>query len=218
MSSLRIRGTRAASARRRFDDDVEILRLGLTAASQDRGLRVLSLIGLSPGSGTTTLSVRLALSMARESRRTLLVGANVVNPDLAELLQTSAEPGVFDLLKGTATASEAVRGTSDPCLSVLPLGHCETWQGVSVERWRSLLKDLAADQFVMIDAGSIDSPSALATATASDGVALVVKCGSADRHQIETTKRRMSSSGVQLLGVVLNQRRYVVPEAIYQRL
>ena len=208
-----------ASTRKRFEDDIEMLRLGITAAARTGGERVISFLGQCPGVGTTTLAVWLARSLARESRRTLLADGNFVNPRLHELFQTDPEPGAVELLEGRAEADEVVRPTSDPKLSVLPCGRCEAPTiSTSVEQWRSQWRDLASDRFLLIDAGSADSPSALTMADASDGVILVVKCGDVSREQIESIQKRMSLSGTQLLGVILNQRRYVIPEVIYRRL
>jgi ATP-dependent Lon protease, bacterial type len=69
---MRPRATRAASAasaRTHFEDEIEMLRLRLTAAAQTGGGLVMSLLGPNPGVGTTTLAVSLARSLARASRR-----------------------------------------------------------------------------------------------------------------------------------------------------
>ena len=210
---------KAAATSKRFEDDIENLRLRLIAARQAGGVRVTSLLGPSSGAGTTTLAVWLARSLARESRRTLLVDGNFVNPVLHELFQTAAEPGAVDFLEGRATADEVIRPTSDVNLGVVPCGKIEASTiSTSPEQWRNQWRDLASDRFLLVDAGSADSPSGLAMADASDGVILVVKCGDTRREQIESIQKRMSLSGTPLLGVVLNQRRYVVPAGIYRRL
>lgn len=213
------RAARAASARKRFEDEIEVLRLRITAAAQTGGGLLMSLLGPRRNVGTTTLAVSLARSLARASRRTLLVDGNLVNPVLHEVFQISREPGAVDLLEGRATSNEVVRPTSDPNLNVLPNGtHEDSTISISVPHWRSQLRQLAQDRLVLIDAGSADSPSALAMADASDVVILVVKCGETRQEQVESIKKRMAASGTKLLGVILNQRRYVVPSAIYRRL
>jgi Mrp family chromosome partitioning ATPase len=192
-----------------------MLRLGVTAAAQTGGDGVVSLLGESPGVGTTTLAVWLARSLARASRRTVLADGNFVNPRLHELFQTDLAPGAVDLLEGRMKSTEALRPTSDPNLSVLPCGRWESETiSTSVERWRAQWSELASDRFLLIDAGNADSPSALTMAAASDGVILAVKCGDASRERIESIQRRMSLSGITLLGVVLNQRRDIVPQWI----
>jgi Mrp family chromosome partitioning ATPase len=218
MLGFESRGAKAA-ALRRFEDDIEMLRLGLIAAMQGGGGQVTSLLGQSRGAGTTTLAIWLARALARASRPTVLVDGNVVNPVLHERFGTASEPGLVDLLDRRAEPDAVLRPTSVPNLSVVPCGAPEAPAiSTSAAEWRDRWRPLASDRTFLIDAGSIDSPSALAMADASDGVILVVKCGTARREQIESIQRRMSLSGTRLVGVVLNHRRYVVPEVVYRRL
>jgi Mrp family chromosome partitioning ATPase len=210
---------KAADGRRRFDDDIEMLRLRITTLAQANGGSVTSLLGQEPGVGTTTLAVALAQSLARESRPTVLVDGNFVNPALHDLFDTRREPGAMELLERRAETSDVVRATTVSSLSVMPCGRYEASDfSASVEQWRGRLRDLASDRFVLLDAGSADAPSALTLAAASDGVILVVRSGSARQEQIEAIQKKMSLNGTRLLGIILNQRRYRVPEAIYRRL
>jgi Mrp family chromosome partitioning ATPase len=55
-------------------------------------------------------------------------------------------------------------------------------------------------------------------AAASDAAILVVRCGDSRREQVEAIQRGLSVSGTKVLGVILNQRRYVLPTSIYRRL
>lgn len=220
MGRLTGRGAaKTAAARQRFDDDVERLRLRIVAAAQARGARVTCLVGQAPGVGTTTVAVSLARSLARQSRRTLLVDGNLARPALHDLFDVDREPGAVDLLDDPTALHRAVRLTSEPHLAVLPCGRGDLdGVGASVEQWHGLWADLAADRFVLIDAGSADSPGTTTIANASDGVILVVKSGAARREQIESIQKSMSLGGTHVLGLVLNQRRYRVPDAIYRRL
>jgi Mrp family chromosome partitioning ATPase len=194
-----------------------MLRLAITAVAQSRGVRVVSLLGSSPGAGTTTLAVWLARSLARESRQTLLVDGNRANPRLHELFQLSGEPGVVDLLEAGTGANQALRPTADPNLRVLPYGSRVRPITPSIEQCRTLLSGLAANQLVLTDGGSAGTASALTMCAASDGVALVVKCGQTSRQEIDAIRNRLSLSRTELLGVVVNQRRHFTPEVIYRR-
>jgi Mrp family chromosome partitioning ATPase len=218
MFGLKSRSDANAAATKRFEDDIEILRLRLTAAAQAGG-GVTTLIGQSPGAGTTTLAVWLARSLARADRPTLLADGNVAHPDIHHVFQIDSAPGAVDLLAGRAKSNDVIRPTSDPNLSVLPVGTFEpSTMNSSVEAWQKQWRQLAANWFVLIDAGSVNSPSALTMADASDHVILVVECGQTKHEQIESTRKKMSLNGTPLLGVVLNQRRHVIPDAIYRRL
>jgi len=208
---------RGAPPGKRFEDDVERLRIAVTALAQNRGLRGVTLLGQRPRAGTTTVAVWLARSLARESRPTLLLDFNFKNPRLHEVFQVGAEPGVLDVLEGRAGVDEAVRPTSDPNLKVLPHGNRTLSTNPSIEQCRTLMSGLQTDRFVVADGGSAGAPGALAMAAAS-GVALVLKAGDATRQDIEAIRNRLSRNGTELLGVVVNQRRHFIPGVIYRYL
>jgi hypothetical protein len=73
--------------------------------------------------------------------------------------------------------------------------------------------------YVLIDCSSL-AVSADATTLASlvDGISVVVKAGQTRRAQIKRSQKTIESAAGKFLGFVLNQRRYPVPNWIYQRL
>ena len=73
--------------------------------------------------------------------------------------------------------------------------------------------------YVLIDCPSLASPADATTlAPLVDGVSVVVKAAQTRRAQIKRSQQMIESAGGQFLGFVLNQRRYPVPNWIYQRL
>jgi protein-tyrosine kinase len=51
-----------------------------------------------------------------------------------------------------------------------------------------------------------------------DGVVLVVRAGRTSREAVLQAKKRLQLAGARLLGVVLNDRTYPLPEFLYRRL
>ena len=45
---------------------------------------------------------------------------------------------------------------------------------------------------------------------------MVVRSGRTRREIVQDAKRRLEQAGAQLAGVVLNRRRYYIPEALYR--
>ena len=73
--------------------------------------------------------------------------------------------------------------------------------------------------YVLIDCGSLAvSADATTLAPLVDGMSVVVKAGQTRREQIKRSEQTIESAGGKFLGFVLNQRRYPVPNWIYQRL
>ena len=72
---------------------------------------------------------------------------------------------------------------------------------------------------ILIDCRSLsESTSAAMLAASVDGVVIVVDAGESRRNEILNAQRTIETSGGKFLGFVLNQRRYPVPEWLYQRL
>lgn len=208
------RTAKAAAVTKRFVDEIQLVRQQISAAIGSG--RVVSLLGLSPGVGTTSLAVWLARSFAQEPRRTLLVDANFANPSLHDQFHIDLEPGAGDVLQGRASLKDVIRPTADASLYVVTCGRPEA--AASVEHWRRQLRELASEHFLVVDAGSAASASALTVADSSDGVVLVVKYGQSRREQVELLKKRVAVTGTKILGVILSQRRHVVPALIYRHL
>jgi septum formation inhibitor-activating ATPase MinD len=73
--------------------------------------------------------------------------------------------------------------------------------------------------YVLIDCPSLAvSPDATTLASLVDGTSVVVKAAQTRRAQIRRSQQVIENAGGKFLGFVLNQRRYPVPNWIYQRL
>lgn len=73
--------------------------------------------------------------------------------------------------------------------------------------------------YVLIDCPSLaESPFATTLAPLVDGTSMVVKAAQTRRPQIKRSQQMIESANGNFLGFVLNQRRYPVPNWIYQRL
>jgi Mrp family chromosome partitioning ATPase len=74
-------------------------------------------------------------------------------------------------------------------------------------------------QFVAIDCPAIATSSdALSLARLVEGMVLVVEADRTKKVQIRNAERQIAAAGGNLLGLVLNKRRYPIPGAIYRLL
>lgn len=73
--------------------------------------------------------------------------------------------------------------------------------------------------YVLICAPPVNlSPDAILFGQFADGVVLVVKANSTRRATAVKVKESFEASNVRLLGAVLNDRTFPIPEALYRRL
>jgi len=150
-----------------------------------------------PGEGKTFTTVNLALSLALErGREVLLVDGDVAKPHITHLFGLDKEPGLLDLAGSADLSFEAsIVRTDHPSLYVLPAGtgNLQATEILRSERTSSLLATLASEQGRIV---LIDSPPLLATSEAgvltslAGQVVLVVKAAHTPQeavlHAIET--------------------------------
>ena len=163
----------------------------------------------SPGhrDGKTVTALNLALTMAQEfQRRVLVIDADLRRPCVHELLGLPPGPGLVDLLTGRVPLAEALIELTDYHLTVLraggPYDHpAEMLGSAPMKR----LMDSLRSEFdrIVIDSAPTVVVDPSAVATLADGLVLVVREGLTTRPSIA---RAVSSLGAaRLLGMVFNE-------------
>jgi exopolysaccharide/PEP-CTERM locus tyrosine autokinase len=110
------------------------------------------------GEGKTFTSINLAMSIAMEMDKTvLLVDADVAKPDVTARLGVQAEKGLIDvLLDNSLTLPDVLLRTDIPTLTLLPSGsrHVHSTELLASERMRQLTLELSSrypDRVVIFD-------------------------------------------------------------------
>lgn len=111
-----------------------------------------------PGEGKTFTSINLAMSIAMEMDKTvLLIDADVAKPDVTGRLAVEAERGLIDVLQDESlTLPEVLLRTDIPKLTILPSGsrHVHSTELLASDRMRQLMLELAnrySDRIIIID-------------------------------------------------------------------
>lgn len=159
-------------------DEFRVLKRPLLAnAAKDSLVRNGNLIMVTssiPSEGKTFCATNLAMSMAMELDRTvLLVDADVARPSLPGVLGVQHMPGLMEVLQGKVDLAEAIYQTNVDSLTFLSAGspHPNATELLSSEAMRELMKGLStryADRIVIFD-----SPPLLATTEAQALAALM---------------------------------------------
>jgi capsular exopolysaccharide synthesis family protein len=150
----------------------------------------------------------LAISLTRAGFKTLLVDGDLQAPSAHSLFGVDASPGLCEVLREEAGASEAVRATSLPGLSVLPAGqwNLTARQALAGHRWTAVKAELEREfDFVVVDSGPVLLVSdSLLMARDADGVLLSVLVEVSRVNSVEETRDRLRTVGANVLGVVVN--------------
>lgn len=125
--------------------------------------RIVAVASPKGGSGKTTVSLNLALSLARQGRSVVLVDGDV-NGDVLSAIDARqrAEIGVFDVLLGVADVEEALLETILPRFKILPavgaaLPRADSFLADHAAGWQRLLRSLAEETDIVI----VDTPSGM---------------------------------------------------------
>ncbi|MEN8144189.1 MAG: polysaccharide biosynthesis tyrosine autokinase [Gemmatimonadota bacterium] len=161
-----------------------------------------------PREGKSLTAANLAVVLAQQGIRTLLVDADMRRSVQHEQFGLQSSPGLAELLVGEASLAEAVRPTDVEGLYVMPAGTpppnpAELLGGDRMDR---LLESLR-EKFSSI---VIDSPPMLAVTDAAvlgpkvDGVVLVLRAEQTDRGAASLALSQLHHVGATVLGVVMN--------------
>ncbi|TVR67082.1 MAG: tyrosine-protein kinase family protein [Candidatus Competibacteraceae bacterium] len=166
-----------------------------------------------PGEGKTFTACNLALSIATERDRTvLLVDADVVKPSVARVLGFEAEVGLVDfLIDDRLDLADVLVDTNVPSLTLLPAGgrHHLSTELLASENMRRLALEMSRrypDRIVIFD-----SPPLLVTTEASvlaslmGQVVMVVESQRTHQNQVKEALALLDPQ--QIVGFVLNKAR-----------
>ncbi|MBZ5679783.1 MAG: CpsD/CapB family tyrosine-protein kinase [Acidobacteriia bacterium] len=180
-------------------------------------------MGTEPGNGCSWMCARTAEVLASQVTGTVcLVDANLREPAQHEMFGVSNYQGLSDSLRFTEPIAHYVQRLSRPNLYLVSCGSTgENWQGLmSSDRMRLRLAELRNEfDYVLIDTAAMSVCSdGVALGCAADGVVLVLKANSSRREWARKAVHELQTARARVLGAVLNQRTFPIPESIYKKL
>lgn len=201
------------------------LRTNIQFERMERGGKVLVVTSPTLQEGKTTTIVNLALTMAQNGQKTLLVGANMRRPSIHRFFGIEREPGLSDILVGNAQWRDCVRGVADILMGRFEMEDVMAAPGLdnlhiieagpipphpsellSTPAMTEFLRAVAAEYDIVL----VDTPPTLPVtdsaivAGKADGVLLVYQAGKVGRLVLKRAKTHLESARAHVWGVVLN--------------
>jgi Mrp family chromosome partitioning ATPase len=203
-------------------DEVSALVQRVFLVSGNETLRTVVFTATEPGNGCSWLCARAAEALAgRVSGTVCLVDANLRTPGLHKQVGIANHHGLSDALLEPVPMSSFVTQLS-PNLFIVSCGSAvEKAEGLlTSNRMRIRLNELCSMfNYVLVDATAMNaSKQAVVLGAASDGVVLVLKANSSRRETAKEAVRELKTAKIRVLGAVLNQRTFPIPQSIYNRL
>ncbi len=175
------------------------------------------------GEGKSITCVNLALTMAEDKEKNiLLVDTNFRAPVIEKLLNVTNDKGLSDYFSGNLRLDEILMPTAVSNLMILPSGSLPTNPAnlFSSQKMRELVEELEKHFNYII----LDTPALIPFADARiigpsvDGVLLVVQAGRTRREVILRVQEQIKNVRAKLIGIVLTQVEYYIPDYIHRNL
>ncbi len=196
----------------------------LSANGSMQGHYVLGVISSSRCEGVSTVAANLASSLSEQGSGTiLLVDANIRDPSIHRIFRTRLSPGLVDvLLSGPKGEADDIIVRRAANLNVLTAGTANG-TGAKAVAFDSLARYLESVKqnyrFVVVDMPALDEDNSTARLAGScNGVVLVVETERLRWETVSKAKQYLQQLDANVLGVLLNKRRFPVPNWIYAAL
>lgn len=185
------------------------LRASLLLKEEIRNAPVLMITSAGPGEGKSLVSTNLAISLAQDGRRTLLVAADLRRPVLTRIFDTQPDAvGLADVLKGEIRWQEALLQQDVPNLGVISSGHLPLHPAELLGRqpFVDFLREAREQyQHIIVDAPPILGVSdSLVLLPNVDGVLFVVRYGVTHSLGARHAILKLQEGGTPCLGCIMN--------------
>lgn len=185
------------------------LRTNIQFSSFDKKIQTIVITSSGPSEGKSTTSSNLAVVMAQNGNKTILIDCDQRKSKLHKVFVTSNQKGLSDLLVGNSAFEEAVQKTGIENLDILtsgtrPPNPSELLASTKMEKFIENLRE-------KYDCIIIDTPPVIAVTDAqivsryADGCLLVVASAQAEREAALKAKELLEKVGAKIIGVVLNK-------------
>lgn len=187
------------------------LRTSIQFSNPDVAVRTVLVTSASPSEGKSTTAANLAVAMARDGRRVLLVDADLRRPRQHALFGVSRTPGVADVLfqpleSGLLSPGWAPSGVDD--LDVLAAGaHAPNPSKLLGSRaYRDRLEAWSNQHdLVVIDAPPVlVATDAVLLAMQADATVVVVRAGQTKTFELDRALDALRGVGAAVVGAVFN--------------
>ncbi len=201
------------------------LKVNLQFACVDRPVKSLAFASAGLGEGKTTTVINLAITIAQEGRRVLVVDSDLRKPTVHSRLGLKQEPGLSEVLVGAVQWRDVVQTAPDLMLgklgfdqvlsapgvdnlSIITSGHLPPNPSEFFNSQRFV--DLIAECEEAYDLVVFDCPPILPVADAVmigpkvDGVVLVYQVGKIGRTPLQRAKTLLEHAQAHIVGVVLS--------------
>lgn len=192
-----------------ISEQYRTIRTNIRFSMIDKKLKTLACTSASPGDGKTTTTANLAVTLARQGEKVLLVDADLRKPTIHQIMEVSNQHGLTSLITKRITTGEAILPIPKiPNLYVIPSGPIPP--NPSELLGSKMMGDLILELSQDYDWILFDTPPLLAVTDAQvlgsrcDGVILVLRSGKTEKKALVKAKALLDQANTHLIGTIIN--------------
>lgn len=172
------------------------------------GCKRLVVTSASPREGKSTTAVNIAISLAQEGKRVLIVDCDLKKPKIHKAFGIADQPGLTNIVSEQISAQEVISETRYANLFCLPAGIVvpNPSEILANERIFAVLEELEEQfDFIIFDTPPLNVVSdAMPVIELADGVILVVRSKISLYSEFEKALSTIENAKAKLLGVIVN--------------
>ncbi|MGN8027001.1 polysaccharide biosynthesis tyrosine autokinase [Microbacterium sp. 22242] len=187
---------------------VRELRTNLQYMDVDNPPRIIVVTSPLPGDGKSTIASNLAVTLASSGQPVVLIDGDLRRPMIDTVFGLPHGAGISDVLAGRATIAEVAQRFGNGQLLVVTAGKVppNPSEVLGSARMRELLKSIAREAIVVIDAPPlIPVTDAAVLSHSADGAIVVGTVGKTKYEVLAKALANLERAGARPLGIVLNR-------------
>lgn len=203
-----------------FSAALSHLKSNLMEAAAGHPAKLLMVTSSKSGEGKTLAAISIAKTLAQGKKaKVLLIDINFNAPQLHHVFEIPQQPGLADLVLEQVPSSDCCSTTGINNLDVLPIGSKQdnsNWL-FDTDQFAQSLSALAEQyDYVVVDTNSFLGASEVSLiCPLFDAILLVVECEVTKWQVAKTTAEKIQNARGNLLGTVMNRRKFYIPRFFY---
>lgn len=185
--------------------------------------KLIQFMGCGRGGGVSTIVREFAkIAVERHGKTVLVLDSTYQDPSRKINFNITCEYGWLDLMEEGELIDNAFFRLGDSNLYFAPIAVQASLippvkdLSATINLWKKLKERF---DLILIDSSSdANTFESIALSRNVDGVILVLEAEKTRRRVVKSVKKKILGNGGLILGVVLNKRRYYIPESLYKLL
>ncbi|HEY7824387.1 MAG TPA: CpsD/CapB family tyrosine-protein kinase, partial [Acidimicrobiia bacterium] len=169
---------------------------------------VLALVSPTTGTGTHTIGINLAISLAQSGSSVCVVETALSQPRLADLLELNSAPGLAEAITSTADLDASIQRVDALGFDVITAGATtnDVTDTLTSRALHTTIDQLREryDRVLLLCAPAVESPEASAVTPLSDATLIIIRVASTSMTDLEITARVLLQVNTKIAGIIAN--------------